>query len=60
MKTNSKPTERRAYSMAEFAAMLGKTPSWAHKLHYEGKLKVIEGLGRKLVPLSEVRRLLGE
>jgi len=52
--------ERKAYSMAEFAALLGKTPTWAHRLHYAGKLKVITGLGRKLVPVSEVRRLLGE
>lgn len=51
---------RAAYSLAEFAQLFGKTPTWAHRLVYAGKLRVITGLGHKLVPRAEVERLLTE
>ncbi len=53
-------TPRAAYSLAEFARLFGRTPTWAHRLHYAGKVKVITGLGRKLIPHSEVERVIGE
>jgi hypothetical protein len=52
--------QRAAHSFKEFAAIFGKATGWTYRLEYAGKLKVIRGLGAKLVPHSEVDRLLSE
>jgi hypothetical protein len=51
---------RAAYSLAEFAKLFGKSPTWAHRLVYSGKVRVLTGLGHKLVPRAEVERLLAQ
>lgn len=59
--TNPKnPAQKRlAYSPAEFAAACGRHPTWAYRLLYKGKLNVLTGAGRILIPASEIERLLG-
>jgi hypothetical protein len=52
------PYGRAAYSPAEFAASCGRHPSWAYRLLYRGKVKVLTDLGRILIPASELERVL--
>mgnify|MGYP003120353848 CR=1 FL=1 len=49
---------RAAYSLKEFGALFGKSHTWTYRLTYQGKLKTIDGYGKKLVPASEVDRIL--
>jgi len=56
--TTTTTTDRAAYSPAEFAAAFGKSPTWAYRLLYSGKIKAITNLGRLLIPASEMHRLL--
>jgi hypothetical protein len=51
--------ERAAYSLAEFAAALGKHPTWAYRRAWKGDIAVISGFGKMLVPVSELKRVLG-
>jgi hypothetical protein len=50
--------------MREFAALFGKQVTWAYRLKYAGKVKVIPssecGGGGDMVPHSELERLLSE
>jgi hypothetical protein len=50
--------ERAAVTLNECSALFGRETTWAYKLAYAGKLKVIRSLGRMLVPQSEIQRLL--
>ena len=52
-------TRRAAYSPAEFAASCGKHPSWAYRLLYANKIRAVTELGRILIPVSELERVLG-
>ena len=52
-------TSRAAYSPAEFAASCGKHPSWAYRLLYANKIRAVTELGRILIPVSELERVLG-
>ena len=47
-------TERAAFSAAEFAALFGKSPSWAYRQIYAGRIKPISDCGDLLIPRSEV------
>jgi hypothetical protein len=49
---------RQAYSLKEFGELFGKSHTWSYRLTYAGKLKTIDGYGKKLVPASEVERIL--
>jgi hypothetical protein len=51
-------TGRVAYSLAEFAALCGRHPSWAYRLLYGGKVRALTDLGRILIPASELERVL--
>ena len=51
-------TRRAAYSLAEFAALCGRHPSWAYRLLYGGKVRALTDLGRILIPASELERVL--
>jgi Helix-turn-helix domain len=51
-------TNRAAFSPGEFAAACGRHPSWAYRLLYSGKIKAVTGLGRILIPASELDRVL--
>jgi hypothetical protein len=50
--------DQAAYSPAHFAARFGRSPVWAYRLLYGGKVKAITGFGRILIPRSELERLL--
>jgi len=49
---------RQAYSLKEFGELFGKSHTWSYRLTYAGKLKTIDGFGKKMVPASEVERIL--
>ena len=51
-------TERVALSPAEFAALCGRSPTWAYRLLYAGRVKAIADCGRLLIPRSEVGSFL--
>ena len=51
-------SDRIAYSIPEFAALFGKEQTWAYRLTYDGKVKVITQFGHKMIPSSEVERVL--
>jgi len=50
--------DRLAYTPQEFAALLGKSATWAYRLIYAGRLNVIEGLGCRMIPRTELDRIL--
>jgi hypothetical protein len=45
--------ERAAFSPAEFAALCGRSPTWAYRQIYAGRIKPISDCGRLLIPRSE-------
>ncbi|MGH7983241.1 MAG: helix-turn-helix domain-containing protein [Candidatus Udaeobacter sp.] len=51
-------SERAAFSPAEFAALCGRSPTWAYRQIYAGRLKPISDCGRLLIPRSEVDSFL--
>jgi hypothetical protein len=55
---NSTETRQVAFTLAEFAAKFGKHRCWAYRLADEGLIRTISGYGTKLVPASEVERIL--
>lgn len=52
--------ERVTFTFEEFARKFGKNRTWTYRLAAKGKLRVIEGYGQKMVPASEVTRILSE
>lgn len=50
--------ERVALSPAEFAALCGRSATWAYRLIYAGRIKPISDCGRLLIPRSELDLLL--
>jgi hypothetical protein len=50
--------DRAAYSPAEFAALFGRSPTWAYRQIYAARLKPISDCGRLLIPRSEVDSFL--
>lgn len=50
--------ERLALSPAEFAALFGRSPTWAYRKIYQGLIKPISDCGRLLIPRSEVDSFL--
>lgn len=61
MKLNTTPhNERKAYTLAEFASLLGKHRSYAYRLARTGRIKTIKGYGCELVSAREIDRILGE
>lgn len=53
-------SERLAYSPAEFAAVLGKSPTFGYRTLYRGHIKAISNAGRLLIPRSEVDAFLAK
>src|SRR5260370_30493013 len=51
-------SDRAAYSPAEFAALCGRSPTWAYRQIYAGRLKPLTECGRLLIPRSEVDAFL--
>lgn len=52
------PSDRAAYSPAQFAAACGKSATWTYRLLYAGKLKAVTKFGRLLIPATEMNRLM--
>jgi hypothetical protein len=50
--------ERAAFSAAEFAALCGRSPTWAYRQIYAARIKPICDCGRLLIPRSEVDSFL--
>jgi hypothetical protein len=53
-------SEKAVLTPTEFAALFGRTYTWAYRQIYAGKVKVLTQLGRMMIPKSEVERLLLE
>ena len=53
-------SERVAFTPTEFAAFFGHEQTWSYRQIYAGKIRVITGHGRMLIPKSEVERLQRE
>jgi len=51
-------SDRAAFSPAEFAALCGRSPTWAYRQIYAGRLKPIADCGRLLIPRSELDSFL--
>jgi predicted site-specific integrase-resolvase len=49
--------QRVAYSLSEFADMFGHSRDWAYRLVKDGKVQVIQGYGKMMIPRSEADRL---
>jgi hypothetical protein len=46
------------YAPKDFAAVFGKSQSWAYRMIYHGKVRTIQGFGEIRIPASEVHRIL--
>jgi len=57
MQTNTTNQGRAAYSAEEFAALFGKSKTWAYRRIYAGDVKILRGLGTLMIPVGEVERL---
>ena len=51
-------TQRFGYSAAEFAALFGRSPTWAYRQIYAGRVRPIADCGRLLIPHTEVDSIL--
>jgi hypothetical protein len=51
-------SERLAFSPKEFAAALGKSPTYAYRQIYAGRIKPISDAGRLLIPRFEIDAFL--
>jgi predicted site-specific integrase-resolvase len=51
-------SEKAVLTPTEFAALFGRTYTWAYRQIYAGKVQVLTQLGRMMIPRSEVDRLL--
>ena len=52
--------ERAALTPNEFAAVMGRQTTWGYRAIYSGRVKIIRGMGRIMIPQSEVKRLLAD
>lgn len=51
-------TQRAALSPAEFAALCGRSPTWAYRQIYAGRVKPISDCGRLLIPRAQLESFL--
>lgn len=51
--------ERAALSPKEFAALFGKSQTWGYRQIYAGKVNAVTEVGRILIPISEIEKILG-
>lgn len=54
--STSQVSGRHSYSPEEFASLHGKSKTWAYRLMYAGKIRVIKGAGTIRIPLTEAER----
>ena len=65
MEQNSSTSEnglanRRAYTIAEAAELLGVHKVSVYRRIYSGEIKVLSGFGRLMIPDTELKRFLGD
>jgi hypothetical protein len=48
-----------AFSPAEFAGLCGRSPTWAYRQLYAGRVQPVRDCGRILIPRAEIERFLG-
>jgi hypothetical protein len=53
-----KLSERLAFSPKEFAAALGKSPTYAYRQIYAGRIRPISDCGRMMISRNEIDRFL--
>lgn len=51
---------RIAITPAELAALFGRHATWGYRQVYAGRVKVIRGAGRILIPLQEIERFASD
>lgn len=51
--------ERAALSPKEFASIFGKSQTWGYRQIYAGKVNAVTEVGRILIPVSEIEKILG-
>jgi len=51
--------ERAALSPKEFAALFGKSQTWGYRQIYAGKVNAVTEVGRILIPITEIEKILG-
>jgi excisionase family DNA binding protein len=51
---------RRAYTIAEAAELLGVHKVSVYRRIYEGKIKILSGFGRLMIPEVELEKFLGK
>lgn len=49
---------RAAYSPVEFAALFGRSATWAYRRAYEGAIQVVKIGGRMMIPAGEADKLI--
>ena len=59
-KTLTQKTERRAYTVAEFSRMAGKSRDWGYRLVAKNLVRTIDGYGPRMIPAAEVDRIFGK
>ena len=52
--------DRAGFTPTEFSHLFGKQSVWGYRQIYAGRVKCIKGLGRLLIPRSELDRILNE
>ncbi len=58
--TSTEHVEKRAYTLREVAAMVGRSYFTIHRAAVAGKLKTISGFGVRMVSDKELERFLGQ
>ncbi|HET9375658.1 MAG TPA: helix-turn-helix domain-containing protein [Chthoniobacterales bacterium] len=54
------PVAKRAFTLREVAKMVGRSYYTIHRMVLEGKIKVIQGFGVRMVSDKELERFLGQ
>ena len=49
---------RAAYSPVEFAALFGRSATWAYRRLYEGAIQAVKIGGRMMIPATEADKLI--
>jgi len=58
--TSTHPAAKRAYTLREVAAMVGRSYYTIHRAAAAGKIKTIEGFGVRMISDKELERFLGQ
>src|SRR5581483_4274718 len=51
-------SQRLGYSLSEFAALFGRSPTWGYRQIYAGRVKPVADCGRLIIPRAELERVL--